>query len=154
LAWAAMGDANLDGAVDTADLNALLTGVRLHVDRIDAGWQHGDFDYDQRVSTADLSRLVTGGLLRTGPYQPPANAASTVTAASMAEPPVFVRVEMPEMEAKSPRPAFSAAARSIDRRLHAFAAFGRDDRAASLLETISEPTEATARAGRPRRIRR
>jgi len=71
LAWAAMGDANLDGRVDTADLNAILTGGLLNSGATTGDWQRGDFDYDGRVTTADVNAMLSTGLLNTGSYAPP-----------------------------------------------------------------------------------
>jgi autotransporter-associated beta strand protein len=69
VAWAALGDADLDGAITTADLNALLTSGLLNGSQTTATWQQGDFDDDGRVTTADVNTLLTGGLLNTGPYR-------------------------------------------------------------------------------------
>jgi len=65
-AWAALGDADLDGLVTTADVNAMLTGGLLNTGRPGATWQQGDFDYDGLVTTADLNALLTGGRLNAG----------------------------------------------------------------------------------------
>jgi autotransporter-associated beta strand protein len=70
VAWAAVGDTDLDGSVNTADVNSLLTSGWLNTDGSSGRWQAGDFDYDGRVTTADVNQLLTSGLLNTGPYQP------------------------------------------------------------------------------------
>ena len=49
-----LGDANLDGTVDGADLNAL--GIHWSQDEIDS-WMQGDFDGDEEVDNADLNIL-------------------------------------------------------------------------------------------------
>jgi autotransporter-associated beta strand protein len=68
VAWAALGDADLDGSVSTADINALLASGRLNSGLPAAAWALGDFDYDGLVTTADLNALLATGLLNTGPY--------------------------------------------------------------------------------------
>jgi autotransporter-associated beta strand protein len=68
VAWASLGDADLDGAVTTADVNAMLTGGLLNTGIAGALWQQGDFDYDGVVTTADVNLLLTTGRLNTGPY--------------------------------------------------------------------------------------
>jgi hypothetical protein len=70
--WAALGDADLDGAVTTADVNAMLTGGLLNTGMAGATWQQGDFDYDGLVTTADINALLTAGLLNKGSYRPTA----------------------------------------------------------------------------------
>jgi hypothetical protein len=61
------GDANLDGAVDVADLGALATNYGLAV----PDWSQGDFDYSGVVDVADLGLLATyyGDSLATGPAE-------------------------------------------------------------------------------------
>jgi len=49
-----MGDGNLDGEVDVADLGALATNWALA-----GGWADGDFDGDQWVNVTDLGILAT-----------------------------------------------------------------------------------------------
>jgi autotransporter-associated beta strand protein len=70
VAWASLGDADLDGAVTTADVNAILTSGRLNNGLGGASWQQGDFDYDGFVTTADINALLTTGRLNTGSYLP------------------------------------------------------------------------------------
>jgi autotransporter-associated beta strand protein len=71
VSWAALGDADLDGTVSTADLNAILTSGLLNSGHSGAVWSQGDFDYDGRVTTADVNALLATGLLNTGSYLPP-----------------------------------------------------------------------------------
>ena len=49
-----MGDANLDGKVDAADLNILALNWRTPV----AGWGSADFTKDEMVNAADLNALA------------------------------------------------------------------------------------------------
>jgi hypothetical protein len=68
VALAALGDADLDGAVTTADVNAMLTGGLLNAGVGGANWQQGDFDYDGFVTTADVNAMLTSGRLNAGSY--------------------------------------------------------------------------------------
>jgi hypothetical protein len=70
VAWASLGDADLDGAVTTADVNAILTSGLLNTGIPGAVWQQGDFDYDGLVTTADINALLTTGRLNSGSYLP------------------------------------------------------------------------------------
>jgi len=70
VAWASLGDADLDGAVTTADVNAILTSGLLNTGTPGALWQQGDFDYDGLVTTADINALLTTGRLNSGNYLP------------------------------------------------------------------------------------
>jgi hypothetical protein len=82
VAWASLGDADLDGAVTTADVNAILTSGLLNTGIPGAVWQQGDFDYDGLVTTADINALLTTGRLNSGSYLPSSTAgvgAATVT---------------------------------------------------------------------------
>jgi autotransporter-associated beta strand protein len=49
------GDANLDGAVNSADLNAVLSGYNLTA----AVWSQGDFNYDGTVNGSDLNSVLS-----------------------------------------------------------------------------------------------
>jgi autotransporter-associated beta strand protein len=69
IAWASLGDADLDGAVTTADLNAIITGGLLNTALASATWAQGDFDYDGLVTTADINSLLTTGRLNQGAYR-------------------------------------------------------------------------------------
>jgi hypothetical protein len=50
------GDANLDGAIDVADLGALATNYGLTAG---AAWNQGDFNHDGAVNVGDLGALAT-----------------------------------------------------------------------------------------------
>jgi uncharacterized repeat protein (TIGR02543 family) len=79
VAWASLGDADLDGAVTTADVNAILTSALLNTGIPGATWQQGDFDYDGLLTTADLNALLTTGRLNTGSYLPPGTEVQTAS---------------------------------------------------------------------------
>jgi iduronate 2-sulfatase len=80
VAWASLGDADLDGAVTTADVNAILTSGLLNTGIPGAVWQQGDFDYDGFVTTADINALLTTGRLNAGSYLPPPGATGAAVA--------------------------------------------------------------------------
>jgi len=89
IAFAALGDANLDGSVNTADVNALVISSLRNPTGTDHRWQDGDFDYDGRITSADVNQLLATGLLNTGPYQPPsANVQMASLATDVETPPV------------------------------------------------------------------
>ncbi|MFM7207281.1 MAG: fibronectin type III domain-containing protein [Planctomycetaceae bacterium] len=66
--FAAPGDLNLDGLVDTSDLAGLL-GSGLFDTGLAAGWADGDANYDGVVDSLDLSELLAAGLFDQGPYR-------------------------------------------------------------------------------------
>jgi uncharacterized repeat protein (TIGR03803 family) len=53
LKYTLYGDANLDGQVNSADLQILLAGLNRT-----GSWDHGDFNYDGNVNSADLQALL------------------------------------------------------------------------------------------------
>jgi prepilin-type N-terminal cleavage/methylation domain-containing protein len=91
VAWASLGDADLDGAVTTADVNAILTSGLLNTGIPGAVWQQGDFDYDGLVTTADINALLTTGRLNSGSYLPatPVGIMAASSVASVPEPSTF-----------------------------------------------------------------
>lgn len=70
IAWAAMGDANLDGRVNSTDINMILGAGRFGRTGAVAGWSEGDFNYDGRVNSQDLNLLMAAGLLHGPSYHP------------------------------------------------------------------------------------
>ncbi|HSZ59624.1 MAG TPA: YDG domain-containing protein [Tepidisphaeraceae bacterium] len=54
LSYTLLGDANLDGTVNSADLQVLLAGLNLP-----GAWDDGDFNYDGVVNSADLQALLS-----------------------------------------------------------------------------------------------
>ena len=72
LAWAAFGDVNLDGRVNSIDVTLLSTSGRFNAPGATSRWDHGDFNYDGRVNSIDVALLSSSGLFnqpsyRTGP---------------------------------------------------------------------------------------
>jgi prepilin-type N-terminal cleavage/methylation domain-containing protein/prepilin-type processing-associated H-X9-DG protein len=89
VAWASLGDADLDGAVTTADVNAILTSGLLNTGTPGATWQQGDFDYDGLVTTADINALLTTGRLNSGSYLPATPAGVLGVPTAVPEPSTF-----------------------------------------------------------------
>lgn len=82
--FSAVGDANMDGAVNVQDLIALNAGGRYGTTAIDSGWWHGDFNGDGRVNVSDLIALQSSGLYGRGSYMPaPASASLAVASATL-----------------------------------------------------------------------
>jgi hypothetical protein len=68
VAYTRYGDADVDGAVDLSDFNALAA----HFGSADAFWSDGDFNYDGRVDLIDFNRLAANfGLSAAGPHVTP-----------------------------------------------------------------------------------
>ena len=59
VAWAAFGDINLDGRVNSTDVTALNSAKRYGLPSTftDAHWYEGDFSYDGRVNSTDITFL-------------------------------------------------------------------------------------------------
>lgn len=72
VAWAALGDANLDGRLNSSDINMILAAGRYGLSATDGGWWQGDFNYDGRVNSSDINQLLSTGLLNAGTYLPAA----------------------------------------------------------------------------------
>jgi hypothetical protein len=77
IAWAALGDANLDSELNAFDLGALQSGGKFSRDT-PATWQDGDTNYDGRFNIFDLVAMNGTGLFGRGSYLPqePAPAAA------------------------------------------------------------------------------
>jgi autotransporter-associated beta strand protein len=86
VAWASLGDADLDGAVTTADVNAILASGLFNTGTAGATWQQGDFDYDGLITTADINALLTTGRLNTGSYLPATPSTPDVSPTVVPEP--------------------------------------------------------------------
>lgn len=69
LAWAAPGDANLDGLVGIADMVSVTSGGRYGTAANDATWAEGDFNYDGRVSITDIALVGSTGLWNRPSYR-------------------------------------------------------------------------------------
>jgi autotransporter-associated beta strand protein len=89
-AYAAPGDANLDGMVDVLDGAACISSG-LFDTGVTAGWFQGDFTMDGVCDILDISEMVSAGLFDAGPYLPPASA-GTVAAVPEPTAPVAVGV--------------------------------------------------------------
>ncbi len=83
VAFAAPGDANLDGRVDVFDLLALTSAGRF-AESMPAAWSEGDFDYDGVAAVFDLVAVSAAGAYLAGDYLSPAEVAARV--ASVPEP--------------------------------------------------------------------
>jgi hypothetical protein len=70
IAWAAFGDMNLDGFVNSSDLNLLIASGKYGSSALDGVWAQGDFNYDGRVNSSDLNLLLAAGLYGQGSYLP------------------------------------------------------------------------------------
>ena len=74
IAYAAAGDANLDGIIDVSDMASFVTNIDAP-DQQDAGWGGGDFNYDGLIDQLDLSDFLGTGLYDQGIYLSGADAA-------------------------------------------------------------------------------
>ena len=60
VAWAAVGDTNLNGKVDSTDINAIITARKFSLPSASTTyWAMGDFTYDGRVNSSDIQRLAS-----------------------------------------------------------------------------------------------
>jgi autotransporter-associated beta strand protein len=57
VAWAGYGDTNLDGRVNSTDINALNSARKFGLSARDSHWSQGDFSYDGRVNSTDIQLL-------------------------------------------------------------------------------------------------
>jgi autotransporter-associated beta strand protein len=79
VAFAAPGDTNLDGAVDTFDLVAIDAAGRYGNGQA-AAWEEGDFNYDGLVNAFDLVAIDTAAVFQQGSYLPGSGGPAAVTA--------------------------------------------------------------------------
>jgi hypothetical protein len=71
VAWAAFGDSNLDGIVNTTDINLINTGGKFGAGAsTGAVWSQGDYNYSNGVTTTDINLLNGAGLFGAGSYLP------------------------------------------------------------------------------------
>ncbi|MFM9025006.1 MAG: family 16 glycosylhydrolase [Planctomycetaceae bacterium] len=70
VAWAAFGDVNLDGRVDSTDISLINGGGKYGMAGGGAAWWEGDLNYDGVVNSTDISLLNAAGLSGTGSYLP------------------------------------------------------------------------------------
>jgi autotransporter-associated beta strand protein len=60
VAWAAVGDTNLNGKVDSTDINAIISARKFSLPTASTTyWAMGDFTYDGRVNSSDIQRLAS-----------------------------------------------------------------------------------------------
>jgi len=114
VAWAAFGDTNLDGRVNSTDINMILAGGKYQTATTDGRWWEGDFNYDGRVNSTDINLLLLTGLLNTASYR-----------------------DAPG------DPAVRASAAGGGMLAAAFGALGPDDGAVTVAETEPEPVVVT-----------
>jgi len=57
VAWAAFGDTNLDGRVNSTDVQSINSGRKFGQPARDSHWSQGDFSYDGRVNSTDVLQL-------------------------------------------------------------------------------------------------
>ncbi|MFM9023779.1 MAG: autotransporter-associated beta strand repeat-containing protein, partial [Planctomycetaceae bacterium] len=69
VAWAAYGDANLDGLVNSTDVSLVNAGARFNLGA-PAAWAQGDFNYSNTVNSTDMSLFNGTGLFGAGSYLP------------------------------------------------------------------------------------
>ena len=74
VAWAAAGDANLDGAVNSLDVTLINTARLYGKGNVGAAWVQGDFNYSGSVNSLDVQAMLTTQLYGKGSYLPVAQA--------------------------------------------------------------------------------
>jgi autotransporter-associated beta strand protein len=57
VAWASFGDTNLDGRINSTDVQAINTARKFGLPTRDGHWSQGDFSYDGRVNSTDILQL-------------------------------------------------------------------------------------------------
>jgi fibronectin-binding autotransporter adhesin len=77
VAWAAYGDTNLDGLVNSSDIGLIIAGGKFGKGT-GAVWVQGDFTYSGNVNSTDISLLSQSGLYGKGSYLPPASLSVTL----------------------------------------------------------------------------
>ena len=77
VAWAAYGDANLDGQVNMTDINLMNSGGK-YGQGVASGatWWDGDFNYSGGVTQTDITLMNSASLFSAGSYLPAAPAAA------------------------------------------------------------------------------
>jgi len=69
LGWAAYGDLNLDGRVNSTDISLLTGGGRYNLPGSNGVWAQGDLNYDGRVNSTDISLLTSAALYNRPSYR-------------------------------------------------------------------------------------
>jgi autotransporter-associated beta strand protein len=87
VAWAAFGDSNLDGVVNSIDVNLVNNGGKFNAGGTNATWAEGDFNYTGNVNSIDINLRNNAALFNAGSYIPPAAATASLADSSIAESP-------------------------------------------------------------------
>jgi hypothetical protein len=70
MAWAACGDANLDGAINSIDVSLVNTARRFNTGPVaGVNWASGDYDYSNSVNSIDITLMNNTRLFGKGSYQ-------------------------------------------------------------------------------------
>jgi autotransporter-associated beta strand protein len=70
LAWAAFGDANLDGVINSIDVSLVNTARRFNAGPVaGVNWASGDYDYSGSVNSIDITLMSNTRLFGRGSYQ-------------------------------------------------------------------------------------
>ncbi|MFM9024332.1 MAG: DNRLRE domain-containing protein [Planctomycetaceae bacterium] len=78
VAWAAFGDVNLDGQVNSTDISLINAAGKFGKGPGSAAWWEGDFNYDGQVNSTDISLLNGSGIYGLGSYLPVAGMGGAV----------------------------------------------------------------------------
>ncbi len=85
VAWAAYGDSNLDGQVNTTDINLINTGGKFGQGAsTGAVWSQGDYNYSNGVTTTDINLVNGAAMFGAGSYLPITPTGLTNSAISLA----------------------------------------------------------------------
>jgi len=68
VAWAAAGDANLDGVVNSSDVTLINTARLYGKGNVGAAWSQGDFTYSGSVNSTDVQSMLSAQLYGKGSY--------------------------------------------------------------------------------------
>jgi hypothetical protein len=79
VAWAAYGDSNLDGQVNSVDVGLINNSGKYGAGGTSAVWSQGDYNYSGNVNSIDTSLLNNSALFSTGSYLPITPTASAST---------------------------------------------------------------------------
>ena len=77
IAYAALGDGNLDGIVDLLDVGRMSAGLE-SIEPLGAAWYSGDYNYDGLVDLLDIYDFLSTGLFDQGSYLTASEAAFAI----------------------------------------------------------------------------
>jgi autotransporter-associated beta strand protein len=77
IAYAAVGDGNLDGIVDLLDVGGMSAGLE-SIEPLGAAWYSGDYNYDGFVDVLDVYDFLSTGLFDQGSYLTASEAAFAI----------------------------------------------------------------------------